>query len=408
MAISRHHWIIGITATLAIAVAGTLTVLRVDAGTPPPAEATPLAAVDVAPVVAKTITDWHTYSGRLQAVDRVEIRPLVSGTITAVHFQDGSLVKKGDVLFTIDPRPYAAEVERARAQLAAARARTAYTKTELARAERLLADNAIARRDFDEKQNAAREAAANLQAAEAALDTANLNLGYTQVRAPVSGRVSRAEITVGNVVSAGAGSTPLTTLVSVSPIYASFDMDEQSFLKYIGTNGTAANAKVPVFLGLGDESGYPREGAVHSIDNRLDTASGTIRVRAVFANPDGRLIPGLYARIKLGGGAPHPAVLISDKAIGTDQDKQYVLVVDASGHAQYRQVVLGNVHDGLRVIEHGLGAGDRIVVNGLQRVRPGERVAPRLVSMLTGEPLAPTASAQAANGSRGHASGQQS
>ena len=334
--------------------------------------------VDVATVVSKTITDWQSYSGRLEAVDHVDIRPLVPGTIVAVHFKDGQLVKKGDALFTIDPRPYEAEVDRAQAQIAAAQARNGYTSTDAARAERLLADNAIAKRDYDEKQNAAREAVANLKAAQAALETAKINLTYTHIVAPVAGRVSRAELTVGNIVSTGANAPLLTTLVSVSPIYASFDVDEQTYLRYLGRD---AGSAVPVSLGLANEDGYSREGVVDSVDNRLDTTSGTIRVRARFNNPDGTLVPGLYARVKVGGGTPHPAVLVEDEAIGTDQDKKYVMVVDKDNRVQYREVTIGQTHEGLRVISKGLQPGERIVVNGLQRVRPNDVIKANNVAM---------------------------
>jgi len=306
-----------------------------------------------------------------------------------VHFKDGALVKKGDQLFTIDPRPYVAEVDRAAAQLAAAQARNVYTSTDAARAERLLADNAIAKRDYDEKQNAAREAAANVKAAQAALESARVNLTYTNIVAPVSGRVSRAEMTLGNVVANGANAPLLTTLVSVSPIYASFDVDEQTYLRYLSHD---AKGTVPVSLGLANEDGYSREGVVDSVDNRLDTSSGTIRVRARFNNPDGALVPGLYARIRVGGGTPHPAVMIDDTAIGTDQDKKYVMVVDRDSRAQYREVTLGPLHDGLRVITKGLAPGERIVVNGLQRVRPNDVVKANAVAMATSAPAPKSAS----------------
>ncbi|TAL56261.1 efflux RND transporter periplasmic adaptor subunit [Pandoraea sp.] len=399
MSLSRKRLVLFVAAALAVAVAGGLAAVRVNANVPHAQSATPAPAqVDVAAVISRTITDWQDYSGRLQAVDRVEIRPQVSGTLMAVHFKDGSLVKKGQLLFTIDPRPYQARVDQAEAQLSAARARAAYTASDLARAQRLLADNAIAKRDFDEKQNASREAAANLQAAQAALAVARLNLGYTRIVAPFTGRVSRAAITAGNVVAAGAASAPLTTLVSVSPIYASFDVDEQSYLKFIAHAGVDRGHDVPVYLGLADERGYPRKGEVQSIDNHLDTASGTIRVRAVFDNPDGALIPGLYARIRLAGSRPHPAVLISEQAIGTDQNKKFVLVLDAHNRADYREVTLGAVQDGLRVIASGLQPGERIVVNGLQRVRPGDLVAPHMVPMATDAALAAAEAAQAAQG----------
>jgi membrane fusion protein, multidrug efflux system len=343
------------------------------------ADAPPAAAeVDVAAVLSQTITDWQSYSGRLEAIDHVDVRPLVPGTIVAVHFKDGSLVKKGDPLFTIDPRPYVAEVDRAAAQLAAAQARATYTSTDAARADRLLADNAIAKRDYDEKQNASRVAAAEVKAARAALEAAQVNLGYTQVTAPVAGRVSRAELTVGNVVSVGANAPLLTTLVSVSPMYASFEVDEQTYLQYLGRD---RGSKVAVSLGLANETGYSRDGVITSVDNRLNTSSGTIRVRASFDNADGALVPGLYARVKVGGGAPHAAILVDDAAIGTDQAKKYVLVVDSANKVEYREIQLGAFHDGLRVVTGGLKSGERIVVNGTQRARPNDTVRPHLVSM---------------------------
>jgi multidrug efflux system membrane fusion protein len=352
-------------------------------------EKTPATEVDVATVITKSITDYQDYSGRLEAVDKVDVRPLVPGTIVAVHFKDGALVKKGDPLFTIDPRPYIAEVDRTTAQVAAAQARTGYTSTDAARAERLLADNAIAKRDYDEKQNAAREAAANLKAAQAAVEAAKINLSYTSIVAPVSGRVSRAEMTIGNIVSTGASAPLLTTLVSVSPIYASFDVDEQTYLRYLSHD---SGAHVPVFLGLANEAGFSRSGGVASVDNRLDTNSGTIRVRARFDNADGSLLPGLYARIKVGGGSPHPAVLIDDAAIGTDQDKKFVMVVDKDNRAQYREVTLGTQTEGLRVIVKGLAPNERIVVNGLQRVRPNDAVKPNTVAMAGETPVPKSAS----------------
>lgn len=377
--LARKPVLIAAAATAALVAIGTLTVVRVDASTPPAAQVMPTVEVDVANVISRTVTDWQSYSGRLDAVDRVDIKPLVSGTITSVHFKDGQLVKKGDPLFTIDPRPYAAEVDRAAAQLASAQARDVFTSTDLARAQRLIADNAIAKKDFDQKENAAREAAANVKAARAALETARINLRYTQIVAPVAGRVSRAEITVGNTVSAGAQSPALTTVVSVSPMYAAFDVDEQTYLRYLARD--TGKSGVPVDLGLANESGYSRKGTVYSVDNRFDTTSGTIRVRARFDNADGALVPGLYARIRVGGGEPHPALLVDEAAIGTDQSKKFVLVVDPANKVQYREVQLGERHGGLVEIAGGLKEGERIVVNGLQRVRPGDPVTPKTVKM---------------------------
>lgn len=333
--------------------------------------------VDVAEVVSRAVTEWQQFSGRLEAVEHVEIHPQVSGILTAVHFKDGSLVRKGDLLFTIDPRPFAAEVARAEAQVAAMDARVAYTASDLARGERLLAENAIARRDFDEKQNAAREAKASLQAARAALKLAQLNLEYTRIKAPIAGRVSRAERTVGNLVAPGDGPA-LTSLVSADRIYAAFDVDEQSYLKVVSGSQTKA---LPIHLGLADDDGYSLEGRLSSVDNHLDSSSGTIRLRALVDNPGGSLLPGLYARIRLGTAGQRDALLIDEKAVGTDQAKRFVLVVGDDNQTTYREVHLGSVQQGLRVVESGLEAGERIVVNGLQRVRPGDPVTPNMVPM---------------------------
>lgn len=337
------------------------------------------ATVDVAQVLERRISDRREYSGRLEAVDHVAIRPQVSGTIMTVHFEDGTLVREGDVLFTIDPRPYRAAVAHAQAELAAAQARVAHTATELARAKRLLAQNAVARKEFEEKRHAARVAAAQQQGAEAALASAELDLEHTRVTAPVSGRVSRAEVTEGNFVAAGAGSPPLTTLVSVDKMYASFEVDEQSFLNFVMPSRLSRDTHTSVFMGLSNEQDFPRAGRVASVDNRLDTASGTIRLRAVFDNTDGMLMPGLYARVRLAGGSQRNAVLIQETAIGTDQNKRFVLVVDENDRTAYREVRLGALQEGLRVVETGLQPGERIVVSGLQRVRPGDPVTPHTV-----------------------------
>lgn len=341
--------------------------------------AMPAVEVDVAPVVARKVVDWQSYSGRLEAVERVDIRPRVSGTITEVHFKNGAQVKKGDVLFTIDPAPYRAEVARAEAQLAAAQARVRFTSAELDRAAKLVADSTIPRRTLDEREHNARDAQASLRAAQAELDVAKLNLSYTAVTAPIAGRVSRAEITVGNVVAAGAVGTPLTTLVSVSPIYASFDVDEQTYLRHIAS--VKDQAGVPVQLGLANEAEYSRAGTIDDVDNRLDPVSGTIRVRARFDNTDGMLVPGLYARVKVGGSDPQAAVMVDERAIGTDQDKKFVLVVGDDNKVSYRPVLLGSRQEGLRIVTGGLQPGERIIVNGMQRARPGDVVKPKTVAM---------------------------
>jgi multidrug efflux system membrane fusion protein len=355
---------------------GAFTAAQAADAAPPPA-----AEVDVAAVVSKEITDWQSYSGRMQAIDHVEIRALVPGTITAVYFKDGELVKQGQPLFLIDPRPYVAARDQAAAAVAAAKAHASFATTDFARAKKLLADNAIAKRDYDEKSNNALAAEADVKAAEAALENAEVNLGYTRIVAPVAGRMSRAEMTLGNIVSAGTSSPPLTSLVSVSPMYAGFDVDEQTYLQFLSHD---TNGSTPVRLGLANEAGYSRTGKIASVDNQLNGTSGTIRVRAIFDNADGALRPGLYARIEVGGGVPHPAILIDDRAVSTDQAKKYVLVVDPQNHAQYREVFLGSVFDGLRVITSGLKPGETIVVSGLQRIHPGDAVKPTSVQM-TGE-----------------------
>lgn len=376
-----------LTSLAALAVAGLVT-YRMDAGATPGAPKAPSAVqVDVATVINRPIVDWHDYSGRLQAVDSVQIRPQVSGTITEVRFKDGALVKKGDVLFVIDPRPYAAAVDKARAELAAAKARAAYTASDEKRGQRLLTENAIARRDFEAKRNAAREAAANLQAARASLESAELDLEHTKIIAPIAGRVSRANVTVGNVVSASAA-TALTSLVSVSHLYAAFDMDEHSFLTVSAALRTPGARRPAVQLGLAGEKGYPHHGKLVFIDNQLDPSSGTILARALFSNPGDTLVPGLYAHLRVEEGPEHPAILIDQAAVGTDQDKRFVLLVDAKNHIQYRQVQLSGQYDGLQVIAKGLAPGDRIVVNGLQRVRPGMTVAPHAVAMAATPTLA--------------------
>ena len=342
-------------------------------------QATP---VVVAPVVEAQVATWDEFSGRLEAVERVDVRSRVAGAVQSVHFSEGALVKAGDLLVTIDPAPYAAETERAQAQVFAAQARLDNAGSELDRAQRLWDQSAIARRELDERVNARREAEANVRAAEAALRSAQLNLGYTQVRAPVSGRVGKLEVTIGNLVPAGPGAPVLTTLVSVSPIYASFDADEEVVsraLKDLPGSALAARSKlesIPVLMSTGADDAAVR-GRLQLVDNQVNAKSGTVRVRAVFDNADGALIPGQFAHIKLGRAKPTDAVLVSERAVGTDQSKKFVLVVGADNKATYREVTLGAPAEGLRIVTHGLKPDERIVVNGLQRIRPGSLVAPQ-------------------------------
>jgi multidrug efflux system membrane fusion protein len=358
-------------------------------------QATP---VSVATVVQSDVSAWDEFSGRLEAVERVDIRSRVAGTIQAVHFREGALVKKGDLLLTIDPAPYAADVERADAQVAAAQARVTQAKGEHERSQRLWSEQAISKREFDERTNGKGEADANLRAAQAALQTAQLSLGYTQVRAPVAGRVGKLEVTIGNLVAAGPGAPVLTTLVSVSPIYASFDADEQvvtKALKDAGGNGGPSSRnleRIPVQMGTAASTDTPFEGKLQLVDNQVDAKSGTVRARAVFDNKDGQLMPGQFARIRMGQATKGTALLINERAVGTDQNKKFVLVVGADNKAVYREVTLGANINGLRVVKGGLAANERIVVNGLQRIRPGALVAPQPVDMsakaeLTNKPV---------------------
>jgi multidrug efflux system membrane fusion protein len=355
------------------------------------ADATPAPqAVAAIPVSVQTVEErhvqlWQEFSGRLEAVDAVDIRSRVSGTVQSVHFEEGSLVQAGDLLITIDPAPYAAEVDRASAQVVAAQARLAYTRSEAERAGRLWKVKAIAERELDERTNAHREAEAQLRAAQAALRTARLNLDYTQVRAPVAGRVGRLAVTVGNLVAAGPGAPVLTTLVSVSPIYARFDADESAAARVLRSRAAGGKddglAAIPVRMATATSGERLLEGRLKLVDNQVDAASGTVQMLALFDNSDGLLLPGQFARVRLGSEQPEAAVLVSERAVGTDQDKKFVLVVDAEDRAQYREVHLGSAVDGERVVLDGLAAGERIVVSGLQRVRQGTRVAPQPVQV---------------------------
>lgn len=359
----------------------------------------PPPTVTVAEVLDREVTEWDEFTGRLEAVDTVAIRPRVSGYISSVPFTEGAIVRRGQVLFQIDPRPFQAEVDRLRAELARARATVERASSERARAERLRAENAISGEEFDRRAAFEEESRAAVDAVEAALRAAELNLEFTRVASPITGRVSRAIVTEGNLVSSGPGeATLLTTVVSVDPIYAYFDADEQIFLRYQQLAGDRrAAARWPIRMALASDEGFPREGRMDFLDNQVDPQTGTIRGRAVFDNPNGELTPGLFVRLRLSGRGHYRGLLIQDRAVGTDLGKRFVYVVDEQGEVEYRPVTLGPLVDGLRVVRSGLKAGDRIVVNGLQRVRPGTRVAPELVAMdmpQDGDAPAPAASAQ--------------
>ena len=360
-------------AALSVLSGGALYLRSSSAETKPAAQQPQALPVPVAVIEEHEVTTWDEFSGRLEAVERVDIRSRVAGQVKSVHFTEGALVKSGELLVRIDPDPYAAEVERAQAQVVAAQARLSYAKSEHQRAKRLWEESAIARRELDERVNAEQEADANLRAAQAALQSSKLNLQYTEVRAPVSGRVGRLEITVGNLVAAGPGAPVLTTLVSVNPIYASFDADEHVVLRTLheGAKSVAVEAETVT------NGGRQLKGRLQLIDNQVNTRSGTVRVRAVFDNKDGSLIPGQFVKLRMGKAKAENALLVSERAIGTDQDKRFVIVVGPDDKAIWRQVTLGGTADGQRIVTSGLEPGERIVVNGLQRVRPGAQLAPQ-------------------------------
>jgi multidrug efflux system membrane fusion protein len=382
----KRLWAAGVLVAGAVAGVATLHGSTTGSAQAETAAAQPAAVpVSVAVVAAKETAPWDEFSGRLEAVERVEIRSRVAGAIQEIHFREGALVNQGDLLILIDPALYAADVARAEGQVAAARARVVMTKSDFERGQQLSGSNTISQRDLDSRVNAYREAEANLKAAEAALQTAQLNLSYTEVRAPVAGRVGKLEITVGNLIAAGPGAPVLTTLVSVNPIYASFNADEQVVTRALKTlaeeNTPSEIGRIPVRMGTGATDGTPYQGSMQLIDNQVDARSGTVRVRAIFDNADGRLIPGQFARILMGQPKAEPALLISERAVGTDQNKKFVMVVNQDNKAEYREVALGVSVDGMRVVTGGLHAGERIVVKGLQRVRPGAVVAPQVVAM---------------------------
>jgi membrane fusion protein, multidrug efflux system len=341
------------------------------------AGAAPLPAVTVAQTLVRTVDDTDAFTGRLQAVDTVQVHPRVSGYITAVHFREGAQVRKGELLFTIDARPYQAEVDRLAATLAQARAEQKLAESNAARAQKLLAQHAISTQEADRLATAAASARAHAAATGAALQAARLDRSFTEVRAPIDGRVSNARITAGNLVTPA---DVLTRVVSVDPVYAYFTIDEHAWLKLDALRRQRGEAP-QVAMGLADEKGYPHAGRIDFIDNQLDAGSGTMRLRAVFDNDEGRYTPGLYVRLELRTASRQPRALIDERAVGTDLGNTFVYVLGADRKVAYRKVTLGPLVDGLRVVTDGLAAKDVVVVNGLQHVRPGMEVAPTLVAM---------------------------
>jgi RND family efflux transporter MFP subunit len=341
------------------------------------------ASVTVAPVERKEIVEWDEFTGRIEPVESVEVRPRVSGYIQEVRFQSGQLVKKGEVLFVIDPRWHQAAFDQRQAEFEQAKVHLDNARREAERTTQLLANKAISVEEGDARQARCQEAKAALLAAQAALDSAKLDLEYTEVRAPIDGRVSRALLTDGNYVSGLAGGASLlTTIVSVDPVYVYADIDENSLLKFntlahdkkLEADG---DGKVPVELQLADEADFPHRGYIESFNNRLDPNTGSILLRAVFPNADGRVVPGLFARIRVPLSERHPALLVEERAIGTDQAQKFVLTLTATNTVAYQAVKLGPVVEGKRVVRAGLQGNEEIVVNGLQRVRPGMPVAPQ-------------------------------
>ncbi|MFZ5592972.1 MAG: efflux RND transporter periplasmic adaptor subunit [Pseudomonadota bacterium] len=337
--------------------------------------------VTVAAAIEKPVAASHEFTARLEAVERVEVRGRVTGYIEAVHFKPGALVRKGDPLFSIDRRSFAAAVARSEAALAGARTRAEFAQKELARFEKLLSEKVVTQRDYDQRLSDARAAEAALQSAKAELDAARLDLSFAEVRSPIAGRASKAEITVGNLVQSGVPDAPiLTTVVSQDPIYVTFEADESTYLDFAPR--MAKREAIMVNVGVAGETGFPRRARLDFVDNRLDPATGTVRMRAMLANSDGTLTPGLSARVKLTDeGGKRNVVLVADKAIGTDQNKRFVFVVGGDKVPQYRPVKPGALVGALRVIEEGLKPGERVIVNGLQRVMPGMPVAPQAVGM---------------------------
>jgi RND family efflux transporter MFP subunit len=351
------------------------------AAAPPP--------VTVSYPVEREVTDHADFTARTAAVDSVELRARVSGYLDRANFKEGSLVKKGDVLFEIDPRTYEAALKNAEGNLAAVKARLERLNADLRRGQALVG-TALAREEFDKRVGDRAEAAASLQAQRAAMERARLDLGFTKVTAPVGGRVSRSYVTVGNLVQAGdlTGGTLLTTIVSVDPMYAYFDVDERTVLRVRqlireGKASTPYDARIPVWLGLANEDGHPHRGAINFVDNQVNPRTGTLRARGVFPNEGELLTPGLFARVRVPIGLPHKALLITDRALDTDQGQKVVYVVGKDNKVASRPVRLGALHDGLREVTDGLRPGERVIVNGLQQVRPGLTVQPNVVDMPT-------------------------
>jgi len=341
----------------------------------------PRMPVDVVVIKEQPIRIWKNYSGRLTAVDFVEIRPQTTGLITDVKFEDGQFVNKGDILYVIDPRPFKAALEKAKAELFTARNRSVLADKEYERTKDLIKTKIISQRIYDERISEKLVADSTVKSAEAQLSQAEINLSYAYVKAPVSGKVSRAEITKGNLVSAGSNAPLLTTIVSSKNIYADFEVDEKTYLQYMRSDLSKKNVtpNTPVELRLQSDT-LVYQGKIHAFDNRIDPASGTIRARAIFDNPKGQLLPGMFARVKLGSASEENKILVSERAIGTNQNRKFVYVVNSENKTTYREVQLGDSIDGNRIVLSGLEVGDKVIIRGLMRIRPQMEVEPNVIN----------------------------
>jgi RND family efflux transporter MFP subunit len=339
--------------------------------------------VSTAPVTERVVQEFDEFNARLEATETVDLRSRVSGTLDRVHFREGQLVNKGQLLFTIDARPFAAELSRLQAQLSSAQTQAELSKTELARAGKLLPLQAISQQELDQLSAAARNAESNVKGAQAALQTAQLNLNYARISAPISGRISRANVTAGNLV--GVSDPVLSTIVSVDKMYAYFDASEATYLKYVrasreGTRPSSREIANLVLMGLSNEEGFPHKGNMDFVDNRLNPATGSIRGRAIFDNKNNQLTPGLFARLKLIGSGSYPATLVPERAIATDQTRKVVMVVGPNNIVEAREVKTAALIEGMRAVT-GVKAGENIIVDGMQRAFPGAPVTPQLLKV---------------------------
>jgi len=362
----RHRYLALVVTALAVVACG-----RQQAQEPPPPKVT------VAHPVERELTDWDEYTARLEAVNSVEVRARVSGYLESVHFREGSMVQKGDLLFQIDPRPYQAQLRRAEGDLELAKSRVNLAEKNLARVDFLMKSQAMSKEEAETREALVRQARANVAASQAAVDATRLDVEYTSITAPVSGRASRKLVTEGNLINGGVGTqgTLLTTIVSLDPLHAYFEANERDYLKYVrlaksGARPSSRDVRNPVYVGTADEQGFPHQGYMDFVDNQIDRGTGTIQGRAVVPNPDGLLAPGLFVRLRLIGSGTYKALLIPDEAVQSDQANKFVWLVDDQNKIRYRQVKIGTLHDGFRVVTEGLTPADRVVTHGIQRARP--------------------------------------